>query len=263
MVHSTLRALLVAALLVTAGCQAPFGSSAPPSDDRAVAAVDRAREATGGVTSYRFTVDGEVRIREAGRTESVGIRGSGVVDVANRRANETVVARGDTGPMVRDTRMAYVEGYTLDVECARLGWARYDLAESTRWVEYTTLGQQLALLDRTTVYWNGTETVDGTEVAVVTARPTEQQLEAARDLPTGGGVTQGGASVRNATVRVLIDADTGRIREVRRELHVGAGEATAVATVTYRFADYDAPTNVTRPGFEESGARWESGCPSA
>jgi hypothetical protein len=263
MVHSTLRALLVAALLVTAGCQAPLGSSAPPSDDRAVAAVDRAREATGGVTSYRFTVDGEVRIREAGRTESVGIRGSGVVDVANRRANETVVARGDTGPMVRDTRMAYVEGYTLDVECARLGWARYDLAESTRWVEYTTLGQQLALLDRTTVYWNGTETVDGTEVAVVTARPTEQQLEAARDLPTGGGVTQGGASVRNATVRVLIDADTGRIREVRRELHVGAGEATAVATVTYRFADYDAPTNVTRPGFEESGARWESGCPSA
>ena len=263
MVHSTLWAVLVAALLVTAGCQTPFGSSAPPSDERAVAAVDRAREATDGVTSYRFTVDGEVRIRESGRTESVGIRGSGVVDVAHRRANETVVTRGDTALVVRDTRRAYVEGYTLDVECSRLGWARYDLAESTRWVEYTALGQQLALLNRTNVYWNGTETVDGTQVAVVTARPTEQQLEAARDLPTGGGVTQGGANVRNATVRALIDTETGRIREFRRELHVGAGEATAVATVTYRFDDYDAPTNVTRPGFEESGVEWETGCPDA
>ena len=76
-------------------------------------------------------------------------------------------------------------------------------------------------------------------------------------------MTQGDANVRDATGRVLIDADTGRLREVRRELHVGAGDVTAVATVTYRFDGYDAPTNVTRPGFEESGARWEGGCPNA
>jgi hypothetical protein len=261
--RATLRTVLVAALLVTAGCQSLTGSPNPPSDERAVEAVRQAWMATDGVTSYRFTVDGQVRIRETGRTESIGITGTGVIDVEQRRANETVRARGDTGPMGRETRMAYLEGYTLSAECARLGWARYDLAESTRWLNYTSLGQQLTLLDRTNVYWEGTQTVDGTELAVVTARPTERQLEANRNLPTSPGVTQGSANLRNATVRVWIDMGTDRVRKVERVLHVQADDVTAVATVTYRFADYNRPADVTRPSFEESGTMWESRCPGA
>lgn len=259
--HSALRTILVAALLVTAGCQGLFGSSQPPSDDRAVEAVTQAQEATRDITSYRFTVDGQVQIRENSRTESIEITGKGVVNVEHRRANETIGTRGDTRVGFRETRMAYVDGYTLDVECSRLGWARYHLTESTRWLNYTSLGRQLTLLDRTNVYWNGTETLDGVEMAVVTAHPTEQQLEANQNLPTMSGVTQGGANVQNATIRVWINTETDRIRKVQRELHVRGDGATAVATVTYRFGNYNDPTNITRPSFEDSGNEWVGDCP--
>lgn len=252
MAYSTRRTVLVAALLMTAGCQGLSGSPNPPSDDRAVEAVSQVQEATGEITSYWFTVDGQVQIRETSRTESIEITGNGIVNVKHRRANETI-PHGDTRTMVRGARMAYVDGYTLEVECSRLGWSRYNLTESTRWLNYTSLGQQLTLLDRTNVYWNGTETIDGAEMAVVTAGPTEQQLEANRNLPTRSSVTQGSADFQSATIRVWIDRETDRIRKVQRELHVRADEVTVVATVTYRFADYNGPTNITRPSFEESG----------
>jgi hypothetical protein len=113
------------------------GSSNPPSDDRAVKAVTRAQEATTDITSYRFTVDGQIQFRENSRTESIAITGNGVVNVEHRRANETISTRGDTRMGFREPRMAYVDGYTLDVECSRLGWARYNLTESTRWFNYT------------------------------------------------------------------------------------------------------------------------------
>jgi hypothetical protein len=252
---------LVAALLVTAGCQGFSGTSNPPSDDRAVDAVTQAQAATTDITSYRFTADGQVRFRENSRTESIAITGNGVVNVEHRRANETISTRGDTRIGFREPRMAYVDGYTLDVECSRLGWARYNLTESTRWFNYTPLGQQFTLLDRTNVYWNGTETLDGVEMAVVTAHPTERQLEASQSLPTGSGVTQGSANFQNATIRVWITTETDRIHKVQRELHIRGDGSTAVATVTYRFGDYNDPTNITQPSFDESGHEWEGGCP--
>jgi hypothetical protein len=260
MTHSALRTTLVAVLLVTVGCQGLSGSSNPPSDDRAVEAVMQAQEATGDITSYRFTVDGQVQISENSRTESTEITGDGVVDVEHRRVNETI-NRGVQGPGYRVARIGYVDGYTFDVECSRVGWARYNLTESTRWFNYTSLGQQLTLLDRTNIYWNGTETLDGVEMAVVTAHPTEQQLEANQKLPTKSGVTQGGAIFQNATIRIWIDTETNRVRKVQRELRIRGDGATAVSTVTYRFADYNDPTNITRPSFNRSGPKWAGGCP--
>ena len=261
MARSALGTILVAALLVTAGCQGFSGSPNPPSDDRAVEAVMQAQEASRDITSYRFTVDGQIQIRENSREESTEITGSGVVNVEDRRANETIGTRDDARVGFRERRRAYADGYTLDVECSRLGWARYNLTESTKWFNYTSLGQQLTLLDRTNVYWNGTETLDGVEMIVVTAHPAKQQIEAGQNLPTRRGVTQGGANFQNATIRVWINTETDRIHKIQRELHVSADGATAVATLTYHFAGYNEPTNITRPAFEASGTEWASGCP--
>lgn len=260
--HSRIRTLLLVALIASAGCQALSGSSAPPSDERAVDAVTRAQEAVSNLTTYRFALDGEVQIRGDSRTEAVDLAGGGVVNVEERRANLTVGTQGDTGANRRATRTGYLDAYTLDIECSRMGWARYNLTESTRWLNYTALGEQLSLLDQTTVYWNGTEVVDGVETAVVTAQPTEQQLQASQNLPTGNVGTQGGATFENATLRVWIATETDRIRKVERKIHVSGGESTAVATVTFDFDDYDAPTSITRPSFEDSGFKWESRCPS-
>lgn len=255
------RTLLVAVLLLTAGCQGLYGPSNAPSDQRAVEALNHTQAEVPNIKSYRFTVDGQVQIHDNSRTESVDVTGGGIVNVNRQRMNLTVGTRGDTPLGHPGPRVAYLEGYTLDMECSRMGWARYNLTESPRWFNYTPLGQQLALLDRTNVYWNGTETVNGIETAVVTAHPTEKQLQRNQNLPSGNGVTQGGANFQNATVRVWINTGTNRILKVQREIHVHGDGATAVATITFHFSDYNEPTNVTRPSFEEAGFEWEGDCP--
>jgi len=258
-VRLTPRAILVVFLVVTAGCQGLGGPSEAPSDQRAVDAVNQAQATARNITSYRATIDGTVRISDTRRTESVEITGDGIVNVHRQRANMTVNTRGDTRVGFRHTRRVYVDGYTLDTECSRMGWARYNLTESNRWLNYTSLGQQLTLLDLTSVYWNGTERVDGVETAVVTAHPTEQQLQRSWSLPTGNVGTAGGATFQSATVRVWINTETHRIRKVQREIRVRANEKTAVVTTTFHFTEYDDPTNITRPAFEQF--RWNSACP--
>jgi hypothetical protein len=254
---------VVVVLVVTAGCQGLPGSSAPPSDQRAVDAVANAQDTSRNVTAYRVSIDGQVRIRDDSRSESIEITGEGLVNADRQQMNVTVGSRGDTGVGLRNTRMAYVDGYTLTTECSRLGWARYNLTDSTQWFNYTPLGQQLALLDRTNVYWNGTERVNGSETDVIIAHPTEDQLQANQNLPTGNIGTQGSATLDNATVRVWIDTETHQVRKVQREIHVRGNGATGVATITFRFTQYNEPTNITRPAFEDSGAEWSSGCPNA
>lgn len=263
MARSTSRVLLFVLLVVTAGCQGLYGSAGPASDPQAVAAVAQAQQASHNVTSYRYTVDGQVRIRHDSQSKSVAITGHGVVNVNRQRANMTVHTSGDTEVGQRERRVAYVDGYTLDVACARVGWARHNLTEATTWFNYTSLGQQLALLDRTTVYWNGTEVVNGVETAVVTAHPTEQQLQTSHPLPPGTDVTRGGATLQNATVRAWIDTETGRLLNVQREIHVRGGGSTGVATITYRFSAYNDPTDITRPSFEQYGPQWEGDCVEA
>ena len=132
-----LPVLLLAMLLVTAGCLGGvFGPSRPPSDERA---LDGRAEATGDDDS-----------------PSVDLSGSGAANVTRRRLNATTRARGTA-------RSSYVDGHTAYTECARIGWARENLTRSAPWVDYTPLGQQLEVLDRSNVYWRGTRTVDGTE----------------------------------------------------------------------------------------------------
>lgn len=263
MAHPAARAFLFVVLIVTAGCGGLYGPSMSASDPKAVDALNHAQQASRSVTSYRYAIDGQVRIRDNGREKSVEITGHGIVNVDRQRANETVRTSGDTEAGRRDTRVAFVDGYALSVSCSRVGWARHNLTASTRWVNYTILGRQLGLLDRTNVYWSGTEAVDGVETAVVTAHPTERQLRASHNLPTGRVGTRGGATFQNATVRAWIDTETGRIRKVQREIHVRGDGTTGVATITYRFSAYDEPTDIARPSFEEYGPRWSSDCVEA
>lgn len=257
--QSTPRATLLFLLVVTAGCQGLSGPSGPPSDQRAVDAVDHAREAARNVTAYRVRIDGQVNVSDSTRLESVEIVGDGIVDVRQQRANVTVNTQGDTGVGSGHARRAYVDGYTLDTECSRMGWARYNLTESNQWLNYTSLGQQLTLLDLTSVYWNGTERVNGVETAVVTAHPTEKQLQRSWSLPTGNIGAQRGATFQNATVRVWINTETDRIHKVQREIRVRGDGKTAVATITFHFTEYNEPANITRPAFDQF--QWNSGCP--
>jgi hypothetical protein len=254
--RSALPALLLAAVLTTTGCLGGVvGPSRPPSDERALDAVDRSLSTATDVTSYRFALDGRAEATGDGDGLSVDLSGSGVANVTQRRLNATTRARGSA-------RSVYVTGYTAYTECARIGWAREDLTRPTPWVDYTPLGQQLALLNHSNVYWRGTETIEGTEAAVVTAWPTRRELRSMADARGTGGPDLDGGNVENVTVTAWIGAETGRLLRTRSEIRVTRRGATATATLTLRFTGYGDPTDVQRPSFDED-ALWGTGCPEA
>ena len=251
-----LPALLLATLLVTTGCLGGvFGPSRPPSDERALDAVDRSLAASADVTSFRFSLDGRAEATSDGDTRTVDLSGGGVANVSRRRLNATTRTRGTA-------RSSYVDGYTAYTECARVGWARENLNRSAVWADYTPLGQQLALLNRSNVYWRGTRTVDGTETVVVTAWPTRRELRSVAAARGTGGPDLDGRNVENVTVTAWIGTETGRLLRTRSEIRVARRGATATATLTLRFTDYGEPVEVERPSFDEDGL-WETGCPGA
>lgn len=262
--RSAFPALALAVLLVTAGCSSVLGPSRPSSDQRALDAVNRSQEAVADVESYRFTLDGHVAATDGDERVSFDVTGEGAVNVSRQRLNAT--ARADDGsapaPMHDETRSAYVTGYTAYTEC-RVGWGRENLTRSTPWVDHTPLGQELALLNRTDVYWRGTETVNGTEAAVVVAYPTKEELRSVADAQGAGAADFEDANVQNVTETVWFDTETWRPLKVKREVRVEQGvfsSSSATATVTLRFIGYDRPTNVSRPSFDPDET-WETDCP--
>ncbi|PSP45676.1 hypothetical protein BRC63_01155 [Halobacteriales archaeon QH_10_70_21] len=262
--RQSVPALILVVALVTSGCAGVLGPSRAPSDERAVDAVDRSRVALANVTSYRASFDGRVEATGDGEQVTVTVTGDVVVDVAARKMNatgETEDASHATGPAFDPTQSTYVDGYTASIECSRVGWARQNLSTDHPWTTYTPAGQQLALLNRTNVYWRGTETVDGTETAVVVAYPTEEELGSVPGIEGRGAADFGDANLENATVTVWLDTETDRPVRARREIRASRGGSTATAVSTFRFTDYDEPTTVTKPEF--GGSRWETGCPGS
>lgn len=255
-----LAALLVV-VLVAAGCQSPLGAPEEPSDGRALDALNRSEAAAAEIESYRFTLDGSVDATADGESVTLDVDGSGLVDVSGRRLNASVGVRGGSGSVspVGGPQAVYLTDYTAYRECARIGWERENLTQSARWLDYTPLGEQLALLDRTNVYWRGTETVDGTEAAVVTASPTKDEFLSVRDALGTADTGLEDASLENATVTLWISEETGLPVQARREIEISQGGGTAAAAVTFRFTGYDESVEVSRPSFDEESLL-ELGC---
>lgn len=256
--------LLLAAVLVTSGCAGVLGPSRAPSDQRAVDAVDRSQAALANVTSYRSSFDGRAEATEDDKRITVDVTGAVVTNVSARQMNATGRLEDVDQPRPHGfdgTQSTYVENYTAATECTRIGWTRQNLSDTHPWTTYTPAGQQLALMNRTDVYWQGTETIDGAETAVVVAYPTAEEL---RSIPGIEGREMSDfddGNVENATVTVWLDTRTDLPIKARREITAGKGGATATADATYRFTDYDEPTTVTEPEFD--GTRWETGCPGS
>lgn len=253
-------ALVVVALLVTSGCLGFGGSSQPPSDERALDALDRAQDALADVDSYRATIDGHAEARANDETITVDLSGNETANVSARQVIATAKVSGDRGSPVRSgTRVTYINSSTAYSECSRLGWGRHNLSESHSWVTYTTLGQQLELMNRSNVYWQGTETLDGTETAVIVAHPTKEVLDAVPDVQSSSPTNFDETKVENASVTAWVGNDTGRLLQAKRDFEVSSAGATATVTATIRFTDYNQLTSITAPDIGD--AVWKTGCP--
>jgi len=215
------------------------------------------------VTSYRTAVDGNVDATSDDEEISLAVTGTVATNASTQRMNATATVRQSSGPGTRDgTQMTYIEGFTAYTECARIGWERENLSTSRPWLTYTPAGQQLALLNRTDVYWRGTERIDGRQTAVIAAQPTTQELQSGPSVRSSDPTEVGDANIENATVTVWLDTETDLPVKARREIQIAQGGNTATASITFRFTDYGEPTTVTRPLFDEDNL-WQLGCPGS
>lgn len=252
-----LVAIVLAGVLVTAGCLGPLGESRPQSDQRAVDTIDRTHLAVENVTSYRVRADGTVTLTADDREETRTLTARAHVNASAREANSTG-RLSDPFLAGTGTRRAYVTGYTAYSECKLSGWGRQNLSESRPWVEYTPAGAQLAIFDQTPVYWRGTERLNGSETAVVRAHPTREELTAAAPL-WSITVDPEDAVLRNATLTLWVDTETWRPRKLRHVTVWGGGGAEVRINTTVQFSDYNAPMPIPRPSFTDEQVR-SGGC---
>lgn len=244
-----LQAALAAALLLS-GCSV-LGSDDPVREDRAVEALESARERAATVESYRYEM--RFRVATADGSEEVSGDGSGRVNATARTLAAETSARGET-------RRAYVDGWTAYRECSAPGafWGRENVTAGN-WTAATPLGGQLGLLSTGDLYWNGTETLDGREAVRLTGRPSKAAMRERGDRPASGPLP-GGRSVDEVTVDAWLDAETHRVVRTRLSVAVSANGRSATATTTIRYRDYGEPVTVTVPA-EARETAFETGCP--
>lgn len=246
-----LRPVLLSLLLVSSGCLGVF-ESRPPSDDRAVELRDRVDDAVADAERYRFDTHLSVAATDGETSRSVNVDGEGAVDRAERRLRSVAETEGQR-------RRSYVDGYTAYQECAEPwdGWGVDELDEERAWHRYTPLGRTLELLNESRVYWQGTESVNGTETAVIVAHPTAETLSSVADRQ---GTSLDSSGLQNATLTLWVDRETALPVRSRLELDLQRGGATAGATATTEYAGYGASVNVSIPS-SVYGDQHELGCP--
>ncbi len=246
-----LRPVLLSLLLVSSGCLGVF-ESRPPSDDRAVELRERVDDAVADVESYRFDSHVSVAATDGESSRSVTVDGGGAVDLSARQLRSVAEADGTE-------RRRYIDGYTAYRECADpwSGWGVDELDEERAWQRHTPLGRTLELLNESRVYWQGTETVNDTETAVVVAHPTAETLSSAADRQ---GPSLDSRGLENATLTVWVDRETALPVRSRLEIDVERGGATGGATATTEYAGYGESVNVSIPSSVYSDQH-ELGCP--
>lgn len=250
-----MRELVLAALVVLAGCSA-LGNAPPPSDERALEVRNRTVEAIQGVDTYR--IEQTISVHAEGDGETIDVRGTGngSVDVEARRMGMHVSMEGTTA-------RSYVDGFTAYRECGGHwdGWVVENMSRDPGWIAHTPLGNQADLLQQTNVYWGGTRTIDGTETYLIEAYPRKDTLLEFNERRQRDTADLQEANLKNASVRLWVDAETYLPVQSEVKLIIGKGGATATARTTIEYRAYDESVEVEIPAgvLDESNRR--SFCP--
>jgi len=239
----------VAVCVLLAGCSL-LGPS-HTRDERATAALENASDALNGTDTYHFESDLSVVATVDDRTERVRVDLVGGVDTAARELWTSATRDGETYE-------SYVLNRTAYRECGGPGpwWGKEEVEGD--WDVRTPARRQLELLRSGSLFWNGTETVDGESAVVLVGEPTSKALTRYSERRSQPVV--GGPNVQNARLRVWLDAETHRPLRTRLRFEVTQGGTTATATMTTRFSGYGDPVDVTVPPEARADAI-EMGCP--
>ena len=254
-----MRRLLLAVCFVSllAGCGTFMSDSPPPSDERAVAAVEEANRSIASVDAYRFQMDMHVTASDGDQSRTVSVDGDGAVNVSEKRMQATT-------QMQDQTVTSYIDGYRAYQGCQDPwgGYAVENVSRSEPWATATPLHRQVLLFERSNVYWRGNETLDGNRTVLVTASPSTETIRSLMDRRQAGGMDLNRGSLENATARLWLDPETNRPVQSELDIEISQRGATATATITVQYTDYDEPTSVSIPS-EVSDDPYELGCPGA
>ncbi|MGB9953265.1 hypothetical protein ACOZ4F_12825 [Haloarcula marismortui] len=234
-----------------------MSDSPPPSDERAVAAVEEANRSIASVDAYRFQMDMHVTASDGDQSRTVSVDGDGAVNVSEKRMQATT-------QMQDQTVTSYVDGYRAYQGCQDPwgGYAVENVSRSEPWATATPLHRQVLLFERSNVYWQGNETRNGNRTVLVTASPSADTIESLMNRRQAGDVALDRGSLENATARLWLDPDTHRPVQSELDIEISQRGATATATITVQYTDYDEPTSVSIPQGVYKDP-YELGCPGA
>ncbi len=248
--------LPVVLLAALAGCSA-FPNHHPPSDQRAVALRNKTVRYVSSVSTYRY--DGQVRAYASKGEQSRSVTGQTEGSVDRRQQLLHGVTMVDN-----QQRGAYLDGYHGYTQCSQQwgGWEMRNLSRSNGWFALTPLGRQVTLLERSHVYWHGNRTVNGSRTVLLEAYPSKKTLSALASSPGADPTNTDLSGVKNVTVHMWVDPDTGRPVRSLLKLTVKRGGATGVSTLRLDYSGYGKSVNITDP----STGGWytrKNGCPTS
>lgn len=249
--------LAVCFLSLLTGCSALLSDSPPPSDERAVAAIEEANSSIAAVDTYRFEMEMHVVASDGEQSRTVRVDGEGAVNVSAKRMAATSRTQGQTVE-------SYVDGYRAYQGCQKPwgGYAVENVSKSEPWATATPLHRQVLLFERSNVYWQGNETFDGNRTVHVTASPSAETIESLMDRRQAGDMDLNRGSLENATARLWLDPDTNRPVKAELRMKISQRGATATATLTVQYSDYGEPTAISIPP-DVYDDPYELGCPGA
>jgi hypothetical protein len=254
-----MRRLVLAVCFVSllAGCGTFLGDSPPPSDERAVAAIEEANSSIATVETYRFDMEMDVAASDGEQSRTVRVDGGGAVNVSAKRMQATSRTQDQT-------IQSYVDGYKAYQGCQEPwgGYAVENVSRSEPWATATPLHRQLLLFERSNVYWQGNETLDGNRTVLITASPSAETIESLMNRRQAGDMDLNRGSLENATARLWLAPDTNRPVQSELRIKISQRGATATATLTVRYRDYGEPTAISIPP-DVYDDPYELGCPSA
>lgn len=240
-------------LVVLAGCTGYFDDP-PERDERAVTAVEDAREALDAVSSYRYEHDLHVEATGDRGTERIDVRATGAVNATTKRMNATVEGAGET-------RESYLLNRTSYQKCTELGDVWGVRNHSTEhWRTLTPAYRQLSLLESGALHWEGSATIDGRNVTVVVGEPTVaalQQYSEDRSRPLFGG-----PEIHDVAMNVWLDTETGLPLRTTLRFSVGAGDSSGTARIETWYGRYGEPVTIHLPE-EARDPFFSSGCPGS
>jgi hypothetical protein len=228
---------LLAALVVTSGCQGLLGGSEGMSPkEREIKA--NTLDATSEMTSYRMTMD----VEAAGDGRDVSMQAESAINRTSERLrmNLSIDVTG------RDVEMRqYVVGSTL---YQRLGdaWQQRSMADSAPWNQ-SRLAAQREVLSDVPFELTGNTTIDGTEVYVIEMDVQQRHFESILSQQQQFQGMARNMDVSDLHHTMYVGHDTYEIRRATLEGTMSRDGTSVDVTVDIRLRDYGDRISITLP----------------